>query len=245
MSSTSINRFDWLKAVIQSDALNPAAKTVATALAVQYANADTGKLNPSISTLAAYVKASPDTVKRAVRALVKLKWLGRTEGRGRGNSTSYTLLSPGKIVTLSTRNPRFKSTEEKGGNAALLSEEKGADLRGKGGNDAPSRIEQSYEQKNAQDGRWSAFRFDGAPFAGPSLVAISDYSTLNPWTSWLKENGFPPLCEIGVLRSGKKTSGDRFAIPRRSIPQTKKQAEEAIAYFNAVIETEGARYAAQ
>ena len=51
MSNPSINRFEWLKAVMQAEVLTPTAKNVATALAVQFANAETGQINPSQETL--------------------------------------------------------------------------------------------------------------------------------------------------------------------------------------------------
>jgi len=99
--SASINRFEWLKAVTQCDGLMPISKVIATALAIQFANDETGQINPSVPTLASYVKTSKDTIKRGIRALVKAGWLDRSEGRGRGNHTNYTLCSPGKVVSIS------------------------------------------------------------------------------------------------------------------------------------------------
>lgn len=118
MSNGQINRFEWLKAVVQSGGLKDRTKTVGAALAVQFANDETGQINPSVRTLANYTTQSIDTVKRAVKELVDDGWLGRTEGRGRGNKTAYVLGSPGRVVSI--------STQSKGGNRAPLTERKGA-----------------------------------------------------------------------------------------------------------------------
>lgn len=93
MGNAAINRFEWLRAVTQAENLLPAAKVIATALSVQFADDKTGRINPKVTTLADYVKMSVDTVKRAIRALADAGWLGRTEGRGRRNHTSYTMCS--------------------------------------------------------------------------------------------------------------------------------------------------------
>ncbi len=115
-----MNRFEWLKAVLQDGDLPDRAKTIASVLAVQFANDDTGQINPSASTLADYIGASKDTVKRAVADLVAAGWIARTEGRGAGNRTQYTLLSPGKVVPF--------TGQKKGAELHLWPSKKGAEL---------------------------------------------------------------------------------------------------------------------
>lgn len=100
MPSPAVNRFEWAKAVLGSQGLNSRAKTVTAVLALKFANDATGQLNPKVATIAEASGASPDTVKRAISDLVKGKWLHRTEGRGRGNATVYTLRSKATIVAL-------------------------------------------------------------------------------------------------------------------------------------------------
>lgn len=114
MCNAQINRFEWQKAVLQSADLNATAKALASAMAVQFANDETGQLNPSVTTLADYLKASKASIKRAVKALVDGGWLGRTEGRGRGNRTVYRLLSPGRVVALPARKKGAESAPKKG-----------------------------------------------------------------------------------------------------------------------------------
>lgn len=65
MSVQTLNRDEWLKAVTQAECVNDAAARVATALVTQFANNETGQLNPSVKTPARYLKKSPDTLKRA------------------------------------------------------------------------------------------------------------------------------------------------------------------------------------
>ena len=244
MGNSTINRFEWLKAVMQSDSLNPGAKLVASAMAVQFANDETGQLNPSVQTLADYVKASTDTVKRAVKALVNAGWLGRTEGRGRGNRTAYRLASPGKIIALSHPEKGAKSPQIKGGNAAPLGQKKGANLHAKGGKSAPSYIEQSLEQKERA---WDAFarhRFPGNFSDGAMYLDKSKQChELTAWSEWLRKYGFPKLCEMPIAaKSGRSTI---FALPYRTPPNREDQVKEALIYFTAMADRQEVRHAAQ
>ena len=94
---SKLNRFEWLKAVLQVKELNSSSQVVAAALSVQFANDETGQINPAMKTLAEYLKMALSTVKRAIKELVAAGWLSRTEGRGAGNRTRYTLRSPYRV----------------------------------------------------------------------------------------------------------------------------------------------------
>lgn len=245
MGSATINRFEWLKAVMQSEGLNAGAKLVASAMAVQFANDETGQLNPSLRTLAGYVKASSDTVKRSVKALVEGGWLARTEGRGRGNKTTYRLASPGKIISLAHPEKGAKSPNIKGGKSAPLPKEKGANLRGKGGKSAPSYIEQSIEQKDRPFAAFQNHRFNGSPFNGPTYIPQKDWNRLNPWADWLADHGFPKLIDIPISAAGSKPGTSVFALPYSQPPKNPDQTAEAIAYFTAMNDAKEVRHAAQ
>ncbi|QFT74915.1 helix-turn-helix domain-containing protein [Ruegeria sp. THAF33] len=94
-----LNRFEWLKAVLQCADLNSSTKAVASALSAQFANDKTGQLNPSLNTLVEFLAGmSLATIKRCLRQLVEFGWLNRTEGRGAGNCTEYDLRAPSKII---------------------------------------------------------------------------------------------------------------------------------------------------
>ncbi|MCB1349281.1 MAG: hypothetical protein KDK11_11815 [Maritimibacter sp.] len=250
MSAAFLNRFEWLKAVMQAEDLNPAAKNVATALAVQFANDQTGQINPSVVTLADYLKTSGDTVKRAVRALVEGGWLGRTEGRGRGNRTTYILLSPGRVVAISDAKKGAGLPREKGGSVALSHMQKGADMHEKGGNAAPSRIEQSFEQNGApaegyrQAERYRHHRFAGNAWEGPAMVSGADHAALGEWGRWLIAEGFPPLAAFPIKRAGGKRGSEFYGLPWKRPPTTAQTADEARAYFASMLPEE-ARYAGE
>lgn len=137
-----LNRFEWLKAVMQCSEVNSSTKVVASALAVQFANDKTGDLNPSQETLVEYLgNLSLATIKRCIRQLVELGWLFRTEGRGAGNFTKYDLRAPCKIIP-------FRQ-EKKGSPASLCDDEKGSLVTHKAVTSELSYIEQeqSHEQK--------------------------------------------------------------------------------------------------
>lgn len=107
MGDISINRFEWLKAVLQAEGLSPTAKNVASALAVQFARDTTGQLNPSQNTLADYLKVHKDTVKRVMRELRNAGWVLVLGVGGRSKAPQVNLVSPGKIVP-------FRSSERGG-----------------------------------------------------------------------------------------------------------------------------------
>ncbi len=114
-----LNRFEWLKAVLQRADLNSSTKAVAAALSVQFANDETGQLNPSLKTLDEFLAGmSLATIKRCLRQLVELGWLFRTEGRGAGNCTEYDLRAPCKIIPFRQK--------KKGAPVSLSNGEKGS-----------------------------------------------------------------------------------------------------------------------
>ncbi|MBT8153799.1 helix-turn-helix domain-containing protein [Epibacterium ulvae] len=94
-----LNRFEWLKAVLQCADLNSSTKAVASALSVQFTNDKTGQLNPSLNTLGEFLAGmSLATIKRCLKQLIECGRLFRTEGRGAGNHTEYALLTRCKII---------------------------------------------------------------------------------------------------------------------------------------------------
>lgn len=221
MSSPSNWRFEWLKAVMQADGLPSTAKNIATVLSIQFANNETGRIDPSLAQMADYIKASPDTVKRAIRALVNAGWLSRTEGRGRGNYTSYTLCSPGKVISLSGQKRRANPPSEKGGKSAPLPAEKGAELRRKGGKSAPFHYKdkQSLEQKARATSQQPS----------PHLCAVVHRGSFHEtdWNDWLADRGYPSLTEIGERSSD--AGGTGWNMPWRSPPTAEDGTGKRIA----------------
>jgi len=197
-----MNRFEWLKGALQCRDLTDRAKALASAMAVQFANDETGQINPSIATLSGYLGASKDTIKRAVADLVKAGWLSRTEGRGAGNRTVYTLLSPGKVVAF--------TGQKKGAAVHFQDEKKGAALRAKGCSRAPSynKDKQSLEQ-----------RARTAPANPPSHVRVIVHHgsfAETAWNEWLANQGEPPLATIGIPISDAQGRG--WGMPERLPP---------------------------
>ena len=93
-------RFGWLEAIRGAEGLNPTAKIVAHALALDFADRDTLQCNPSHEVLGACVKVSKATVKRAINDLISAGWIDRRQGHGRGNSSGYVFLTRAKIVPI-------------------------------------------------------------------------------------------------------------------------------------------------
>lgn len=245
MTGQTLNRFEWLKALNRSGLL-PRAKVVASALAIEFCNDETGRLDPSLTTLADATGKTVDTVKRAIRDLVEGGWLARTEGRGRGNKTEYTLLSPGKIIAISNPKKGAQVHHIKGGTGAPLTKEKGAQVHGKGGTGALSynKDKQTMNKYSANPDRWAAHRFIGNAWDGPSLVLASDYDTLSAWGRWLKSHGLPALDRLQLQTFGR--DGTKvFRLPYRTPPSDAQREAEALAYFAEKVEEQGVSYAAQ
>jgi len=246
MSTQTLNRFEWLKAVNRADLL-PRCTKFAAALAVEFYNDETGRLDPGVNTLAEATGQTVDTVKRAIRDLTDGGWLARTEGRGRGNKTEYTLLSPGRVIAISSTKKGAPMHQTKGGTHAHLTKEKGAPVHGKGGTGALSydKDKQTLNKEGANPDRFRHHQFIGNATNGPRLIATNDQLKLNPWAEWLKAEGFPQLHSLGIKRTPEKGRNEYFALPYRSPPTDPMRNAEAREYFAVHLDQLGASYAAQ
>ncbi|MEM9578251.1 MAG: helix-turn-helix domain-containing protein [Pseudomonadota bacterium] len=189
-----LNRFQWLKAVMQSD-VSRTAKNVATVLAVQFSNDDTGQCNPRQTTIADSIGAHRDAVKRAIRELKNSGWLMVLEGRGRGRQSGYRLISPGKIVSISTAKKGDKVPDEKGDEPHPCSREKGDELRGKGGRTAHPHIRQ--EQTYEQSARETPAARGRCPCERLALIEPGSHRE-EAWNEWLTQRGWPTVADLRV-----------------------------------------------
>lgn len=227
MLNGRINRFEWYKAVVQTDLLNPSTKTLASVLALVFANDETGQINPSVRTLANYTKLSINTIKRAVKALIDGGWLGRSEGRGRGNKTAYVLCSPGKVVPLAAQN--------KGSTHAPLTGQKGPPMHRKGATHAPSynKAKQTYEQRG-----------DRCPALSLHVIHASDEGKVASWNAWLADNEFPSLQQLASIKGGD-AHGPGYLMPRRWVPSGEEDQGMIRRYVMWALDRDEVRYAAQ
>lgn len=235
MPNPKINRHEWLKAVTQDDSLTDRAKVMAVALWT-FSNDDTGQLNPTVPTLADYVKRNIATVKRAVADLVLAGWLSKTEGRGRGNRTSYELLSRGKVVAFRVDNHPSNSAPKKGATVRFKGKEKGAAVLTKGCSSAPfyNKEEQPYEQRDDVRQRYRLHYFTGNNYPGLTLVASSNRDALYAWGRWLKEQGFPALDHYPIEILGKKNGSSFFSLPWKTPPTEADLINEAFEFFGSM-----------
>ncbi|MEV8466089.1 helix-turn-helix domain-containing protein [Fluviibacterium sp. DFM31] len=235
--------------MLQVEGLSPTAKTVAGALAIQFANDETGRLNPSQATLADYLKVHRDTFKRALRKPRNAGWLMSFGDGGHGNAPEMRLLSPSKIVPF---------RREKGGEIAPVNApERGADLppqrtkRGggfaaKGGRNYPPlyKDKQSLEQKGAALDQFASTRFEGNAFDGLVVIPSRKWDGLNEWAEWLAGKGFPELCNRPVIHRGE--NGERFyRLPSKKPPTTERGQRQAVEFFAALVDGGEVLHAAQ
>ena len=247
MRDAFLNRFEWLKAVLQAEELTPTAKNVASAIAVQFANDETGQINPSQETLADFLKVHRDTVKRVLRELRNAGWLMATGDGGRGKAPFMRLLSPGKIIPFGVRKRGDKSSPDP--------EKRGGDLWGKGGRNTPPLLKdkQSKNKEGARETdapdpipiRYRDHRFIGSITSGPRIVPSTDFGSLNRWADWLADEGFPRLCDTPLGRKAEKGKTIFFALPSKCPPTCAAGRAEARGFFEAVLDGEASRHAAQ
>tara|TARA_R100000789_G_scaffold25953_1_gene28932 strand:- start:221 stop:997 length:777 start_codon:yes stop_codon:yes gene_type:complete len=258
MHNATLNRHEWLKGVTQDADLPDRVTKVAVAL-WSFANDKTGQLNPSVPALADFIQRSTDTVKRAISDLVKAGWLHRTEGRGWGNKTIYTLCSKGEVVAFPGAKKGADLHPSKGGSAAPLEKRKGAVLREKGGSAAPFyyKEEQPNEQKKRTKAdesftphssalhRFKDHRFPGSAFDGLRHVPLSDWEATNKWAEWLELEGFPKLCRLPIGRKAENGNETYFSLPSKTPPTCQAGRVEARKFFEVLLDVEGSRHAAQ
>lgn len=206
-----LNRFEWLKAVMQCSELNSSTKVVASALAVQFANDKTGDLNPSQETLVEYLgHLSLATIKRCIRKLVKLGWLFRTEGRGAGNFSKYDLRAPCKIIPFRQK--------KKGSPASLCDDEKGSLVTQKAVTSELSYIEeeQSQEQKaEVEPDLPDERQFDPSQPCSEQLIFVPrGICFARDWDAQLEQEGLPTLERSLTLSPHKHHLG--FWLPART-----------------------------
>ncbi|GGF77074.1 Helix-turn-helix domain-containing protein [Mameliella alba] len=248
-------RYEWAAHVRACRALSSTARLVAQVLALDFANGDTGQCNPSRSTLADHLGMSLDTIKRSLAELEREGWLAKVAGRGRGKKSSFTFLSPGKVVRMPVAAqtqaaerpvPRPHASPEKGGKSAPdCTAKKGANLRGKGCKSAPSynNDRNLVRTIGAQVRAWRSHTFLGRNYPGPSLVREDNWQATSAWGRWLQANGYPPLRNFPIVSDERK--GTFFHLPSNlppSCPETEREARE---YFNSLLDGEAARHAAQ
>lgn len=112
MSWTGKLRQEWAQAVRAAHGLSMTARLVGQALALDFANRDTGQCNPSRKKLAEHLGVHESTIKRALAELVNGGWLSKTTATARNRTAQHTFLIPGK-----SRGEVVKFPTEKASNA--------------------------------------------------------------------------------------------------------------------------------
>jgi len=220
----------WTKALRASEH-TLRAKVVASSIE-DHRNNETGLCYPSLRTLMADTGLSLSSVKRAVRELEEAGWLIRSEGRGRGNHTHYTLVMQGKVVPIRPSKKGVStelSTRETGS-------EKGSERTGKGFRTAPSHYKDNppKEPKRAREVRRSPLTGPGhraSPPRAGAVICREDATGVAAWDEWLTGEGFRPLDGATFLAEWGEVRG--YAVPSRYPPCRAEDAEKARAFFAA------------
>lgn len=196
-----MNRFEWFKAVLQSG-VSDRAKALAGALAVEFANNETGQINPALDTLADYLRTSVDTVRRALADLITGGWLARNVGRGKGRTSNYTLMSPGSVVPFRAAQRSETTPEKVATDLPKRSQDCHLSEGGKGSRTAPKRSQNckghiKQEQSSEQKGRAT-----DRPRPDLSCRVDRGSDAAQDWAEWLARHGHPTLKALTRLHRG-------------------------------------------
>lgn len=104
------HRLEWLKRTLSAD-VPDRAKTLASALAVKWANDQSGQCNPSLREICAFLGWNKDKARRAIADLIEGGLLERAVGKGRGRKSGYMFSGPSNVVPLSSSRPVAKVAE--------------------------------------------------------------------------------------------------------------------------------------
>jgi len=77
------------------------------------------------------------------------------------------------------------------------------------------------------------------------MVPKSEWQALNAWGEWLCSNGLPQLIDLPLAAADEKKGTVLFWLPSKQPPTTPEATAEALNYFRALLDWEGARHAAQ
>ncbi len=210
-----INRFEWLKAVLQAD-VPDRGKALAAALAVEFANDETGQTNPSLDTLATYLRTSVDTVRRACADLCEGGWLAREVGRGRGRKSGYVLLSPGSVVA-------FKAAPKVAAAPLKRSQPCKVSAGGKGSKPAAKRLQDC--KPHIRQEQSSEQRAGARPAAHLSCKVESGGWKALEWNKWLSDQGL--RTDLASLKALHMEGG--YDLPFATPPRPHHQTEHRIA----------------
>ena len=197
-----INRLEWLKAVLQAE-VTDRAKGLASALAIQFDNDQTGQINPGLDTLCACLRMGEDTVRRAIADLPSGGWLGRILGRGRDNKSVFVLLSPDIVVA---RRP-------------VRNAEQAAPKRSRNCG-SPCKAEHSSEQKAG-----------ARPAAHLAVLVESGGWKALDWNTWLSDQGLMPHFPAPMCRNTAHRPAFRQMTARRSSLPTPAPSMESAGPF--------------
>lgn len=238
-------RWHWKRAVRKDTRLSDAAKLLAVALCDDFAHHETAFCNPEVGTIAEALGKSDRSVQRAIQELRKAEWIVVQYARGRGRSSQISFkkgdgtveFEASKKVTSMASNDLEKVTTvaQKGDNRVTpYNEPKTIQREGRVSNEEPLAVS-----------RFKNHRFLGSFKDGPSPVPKSNHGALNKWAEWLECENLPTLCSLPLSQLHGKKSEVFFHLPSRNPPTTPAATAEALTYFRALMDWEGARHAAQ
>ncbi|WP_208348789.1 helix-turn-helix domain-containing protein [Pseudaestuariivita rosea] len=207
MTVQTLNRHDWFRAVMQVEGLSATAKNVAGALSIQFANDETGRLDPSQETLADYLKVHKDTIRRGLRELRNAGWLLSLGDGGRGRTLMMRLISPSKIIPFRARKGVQNDPEnraERGADMHTQARKKVCSSAAKGVQNCTPLLKE--EQAYKQDTRAS-----GPPPCPVDQCAVILAGSHNEqaWDEWLTKHRWPTVREIGI----RLNDGWRMTFP--------------------------------
>lgn len=239
-------RWDWKRAVRRDSRLSKTAKLLAVTLVDDFANNDSGRCNPTVSTLCEATGDPERTVQKALTDLQACGWIHRKKGRGRGRSSETTFTAEPEAaaqIGCARDNAPADRPEMPVQNYAPYRAKTGArqqtqkvqlaapinvkaavkkvqEPARKGAAAGGSHKEPRYNLETKGNG------FFEKPVCNLAGVAHFDSDREAAWNEYLAARGWPNLAQLGVLSSDREGRG--WEVPYRRPPGRNNQIENRI-----------------
>lgn len=239
-------RWAWKRAVRRDARLSKTAKLLAVTLVDDFANNDSGRCNPTVSTLCEATGDPERTVQKALTDLQACGWIHRKKGRGRGRSSETTFTAePAAAAQIGCArdNAPADRPEKPAQNSAPYRSKMGArqqtrtvqlaapiDVK-----EAVKKVQEPAQKGAAAGGSHKEPRYNlktqgngfcEKPVCNLAGVAYFDSDREAAWDEYLAARGWPSLAQLGVLSSDRNGRG--WEVPYRRPPGRNNQIENRI-----------------
>ncbi|WP_157001527.1 helix-turn-helix domain-containing protein [Paracoccus sp. S4493] len=239
-------RWAWKRAVRRDARLSKTAKLLAVTLVDDFANNDSGRCNPTVSTLCEATGDPERTVQKALTDLQACGWIHRKKGRGRGRSSETTFTAEpeaaAQIGCARDNAPAGRSEKPVQNSAPYRAKTVARQQTQKVQLAAPidvkeavKKVQEPAQKGAAAGGSYKEPRYNlktqGSGFCEKPICNLASVAHFGSdreaaWNEYLAARGWPSLAQLGVLSSDREGRG--WEVPYRRPPGRNNHLENRI-----------------